>query len=170
LKLKSQGAAILLSLAALLLPVAIGSAQDMVDVEMAESMGGESIVQGMEMIPLEGVVFSPGIDLTGVYMGKPDGVYYIRQIGNNVYWYGEQKSQSFPPFWSNIAYGTVNGNQLTMTWIDVPKGETMNSGTAVLQVSQPQAMTVLTVVQQTGGMATTQMMRFDSPGSGYIPP
>jgi hypothetical protein len=168
LRLKFQGIAVL---AVLLLLGAIGSAQEeMTDLEIAQTVDGESIVQGIEMIPLEGVVFLPGIDLTGVYMGKPDGVYYIRQMGNNVYWYGEQKSQSYPPFWSNIAIGTINGNQLTMNWIDVPKGETMNSGTAVLAVSQPEAMTVLTVQQQTGGMATTQMVRFDSPGTGYLPP
>lgn len=166
--MESAGIAIL---AALLLISTAGSAQDeMIDREMAQTLDGERVVMGVEMAPLEGVVFLPGIDLTGVYMGKPDGVYYLRQMGNSVYWYGEQKSQSYPPFWSNVGIGTLNGNQLTVNWADIPKGATMNSGTAVLEVSQPQGMTVLTVLQQTGGMATTQMVRFDSPGTGYLPP
>ncbi|MFB3764284.1 MAG: hypothetical protein ACE14P_03440 [Methanotrichaceae archaeon] len=100
------------------------------------------------------------LDLTGVYTTKPSGTYYITQVGNNVYWYGEEKSQN--PSWSNIAYGTIKGNTLTLNWADVPKGSTHSSGTLTLSVTRPAGMTVLTVTQQTGGFGTTQIIRFDN--------
>jgi hypothetical protein len=101
-------------------------------------------------------------------MGKPNGVYYVRQIGNDIYMYGEEKSQSYPPFWSNIAYGTVSGSTINLIWVDIPKGSTQNSGTLTLSITQPTGMTVLTTDQQTGGFATTQMIRTDQ--AGFIPP
>jgi hypothetical protein len=116
-----------------------------------------------------GFQLAQSLDLTGAYMGKPDGVYYIRQIGSSIYMYGEEKSQSYPPFWSNIAYGTVSGNTINLAWVDMPKGSTQNSGTLTLSITQPGGMTVLTVNQQTGGFSTTQMIRMVD-GTAFLPP
>jgi hypothetical protein len=122
----------------------------------------------VRLVPSEKFQQAQILDLTGVYMGKPNGVYYIRQIGNGIYMYGEEKSQSYPPFRSSIAYGTVSGNIVTLTWVDVPKGSTQNSGTLTLSITQPTGMTVLTTDQQTGGFATTQMIRTNQ--GAILPP
>jgi hypothetical protein len=124
----------------------------------------------MQMAPIQKATFMPSLDLTGIYTAKPNGIYYVRQLGNQIYWYGEEKSQSFPPFWSNVAIGNLNGNTINANWVDIPKGQTMNSGTVVLDASQQQGMTVLNVQQETGGFGTVQMIRFDNSGTGILPP
>ncbi len=72
------------------------------------------------------------VDLTGVWDCDDGGTYYIRQLGNNVWWYGEQDPNS--PGWSNVAMGTIDGSRVMLTWADVPKGGAMGSGNLVLDV------------------------------------
>ncbi|MCJ7444367.1 MAG: hypothetical protein MUO26_07555 [Methanotrichaceae archaeon] len=135
-----------------------------------EQMGQAAGLGQMQTVPMDRVTLAPAIDLTGTYLGKPDGVYFIKQIGNQIYWLGEASSQNYPPFWANVAYGTKSGSTVNVNWADIPKGSTMNGGTATLGVSQQQGMTVLNVQQETGGFKTTQMIRFDSPGTGILVP
>lgn len=86
------------------------------------------------------------IDLTGLWNCDEGGLFYIRQIGDSVWWYGEQSSTN--PSWSNVAEGTISGNTIAMKWVDVPKGGTMNSGILVLNII---SNTRLTAIQRTGG-------------------
>ena len=65
-------------------------------------------------------------DLTGVWTGDSGGKYYIRQLNNEIWWYGE--AQSDGPAWSNVAYGTISDNKLELKWADVPKGSIASSG------------------------------------------
>lgn len=116
----------------------------------------KNIVPGSESLMKAKAQMPP--DLTGVYTAKPGGTFYITQTGNNVYWYGEENSQN--PFWSNIAYGTISGNTISLNWFDVPKGQTRNIGTLTLDVTQPSGMIVLTIKQQTGGFGPYQLIRF----------
>lgn len=116
--------------------------------------------------PINNRIAGASPDLNGIYTGKPFGVYYITQVGNNIYWYGEDKSQN--PSWSNIAYGTINGNTITLNWADVPKGNTHGSGTLTLGLTQPSGMIVLTVNQQTGGFGTTQIIKLNN-NAGVLP-
>jgi len=97
-------------------------------------------------------------DLTGWYWAEPEGQYYIRQVGNQIYWFGENHFD--PPIWSNVAYGTINGNIVDVNWVDVPKGLTMGSGTVTLIVNWQMEGNLtprLTVQQQTGGFGTIAM-------------
>ncbi|TAN44633.1 MAG: hypothetical protein EPN22_05985 [Nitrospirae bacterium] len=71
-------------------------------------------------------------NLTGVWRSDDGGLYYIRQIGNKVWWFGESSANS--PAWSNAAYGEIIGNELRLQWADVPKGYNMNSGSLVLNI------------------------------------
>lgn len=88
-------------------------------------------------------------DLNGVYNGG-GGKYYIRQLGNEILWYGEEDAVS--PTWSNVAHGVINGNKITVKWADVPKGSIMQSGDLVITI---ESNNVLTLLQQTGEFFAT---------------
>lgn len=86
-------------------------------------------------------------DLTGRWAGNDTGTYYIKQIGNEVMWYGESSVTS--PNWSNVAHGTFSNGNLILRWADVPKGNAMQSGILILRVS-PNGRQI-TAVTKTGG-------------------
>jgi hypothetical protein len=86
------------------------------------------------------------IDLTGAWNTDGGGKYYIRQLGNNVWWYGEGAPTN--PYWSNVAHGVLVGNELRLEWADVPKGSTMNSGNLVIKV---ESNSRLVAISKTGG-------------------
>lgn len=72
------------------------------------------------------------LNIHGVWNCNDGGKYYIRQIGSKIWWFGESSPTN--PGWSNVAYGTLNGNELRLEWADVPKGSIMGMGTLILQV------------------------------------
>lgn len=72
-------------------------------------------------------------DLTGTWSCDDGGLYYLRQVGSTVWWYGERAPTH--PAWTNVAYGTVAGDNLVVFWADVPKGTVMGSGVLVLKIN-----------------------------------
>lgn len=70
-------------------------------------------------------------DLTGRWSCNDGGTYYVRQIGKEVFWFGEQNPGQ--PVWSNTASGYIDGNQIILRWADVPKGSIMQEGILILQ-------------------------------------
>ncbi|RTZ60821.1 MAG: hypothetical protein DSZ33_02240, partial [Gammaproteobacteria bacterium] len=54
-------------------------------------------------------------DLTGKWDADDGGAYYLRQIGNQLHWYGER----FPTHtrWSNVFHGDINGNRIDGRWV-----------------------------------------------------
>lgn len=93
-------------------------------------------------------------DLTGVWSCDDGGTYYIRQLGNIIWWYGEPSDS--PGQWSNVAKGTISGNTINLDWADVPKGSTMNNGILVLTIVSNDK---LTATQQTGGFGGSTWTR-----------
>ncbi|MEK0084025.1 hypothetical protein [Benzoatithermus flavus] len=85
-------------------------------------------------------------NLTGVWVGNDGGTYYVRQINQVVWWYGE--NALFAPGFSNVAKGEVSQGQVFLLWADVPKGRTSSNGALVLQIQSP---TRLVALQRTGG-------------------
>jgi len=83
-------------------------------------------------------------NLDGVFSGA-GGKYYLRQLGNEILWYGEENSVS--PTWSNVAHGVIKGNTITVKWADVPKGEIMQSGNLVIRINSNDE---LVLIKQTG--------------------
>ncbi|WP_338357582.1 hypothetical protein [Yeosuana marina] len=71
--------------------------------------------------------------ITGLWKGNDGGIYYMRQIGNNVFWYGEKISGSVVNF-SNIAIGAISGNAISIVWADVPKGRNVGNGSLSLKL------------------------------------
>jgi len=72
-------------------------------------------------------------DLTGTWSCNDGGLYYLRQVGSTVWWYGERAPTH--PGWTNVAYGTVAGNNVVLFWADVPKGTATGSGVLVLKIN-----------------------------------
>lgn len=72
-------------------------------------------------------------NLTGFYRADNGdcGQAYIRQIGNNIYWFGEHPNGSF----GHVFSGTISGNTITGNLWDVPKGNLLNRGNSVYTVS-----------------------------------
>lgn len=71
-------------------------------------------------------------DLSGVWNGNPGGTFYIMQHGNDIWWYGEQSPNN--PGWTNVAHGSIFGNQINLEWSDVPKGNSSVYGTLVVDI------------------------------------
>lgn len=87
-------------------------------------------------------------NLDGVFSGG-GGKYYLRQLGNEILWYGED---GVSPTWSNVAHGVIKGNTITVKWADVPKGEIMQSGSLVIKINSNDE---LVLIKQTGEFFAT---------------
>src|SRR6266481_4981112 len=68
--------------------------------------------------------------LNGYYEADNGGAYFIRQIGDSVYWFGEDPNGA----WANVLVGTISGNKITARFWDVPKGKTQGMGEMILQI------------------------------------
>ncbi len=69
-------------------------------------------------------------ELNGYYEADNGGAYFIRQIGDDVYWFGEDPNGA----WANVLVGTISGNKITARFWDVPKGKTQGMGEMTLQI------------------------------------
>jgi hypothetical protein len=88
------------------------------------------------------------IDLTGVWNCDDGGIYYVRQLGTVVWWYGELDPNT--PNWSNVMKGIISGNMIHADWSDVPKGSVMQNGNLVIQIA---SNSKLVAISKTGGFA-----------------
>jgi hypothetical protein len=86
------------------------------------------------------------LDLTGDWRASTGENFYIRQANNTVWIYGE----SIPTNgnWTSLAYGTLEGNKVSLDWADVPKGNASLMGKLKLNVTSDNE---LKVIDQTGG-------------------
>ncbi|HYJ46996.1 MAG TPA: hypothetical protein VEV81_10315, partial [Pyrinomonadaceae bacterium] len=69
-------------------------------------------------------------ELNGYYLSDDGGAYFIRQLGDKVYWFGEDPDGSY----ANVLVGTISGNKITARYWDVPKGKTQGMGEITLMV------------------------------------
>src|SRR5712691_7179934 len=79
---------------------------------------------------------SPINELNGYYEGDDGGAYFIRQIGDSVYWFGEDPNGA----WANVLVGTISGNKITARFWDVPKGKTQGMGEMILQIQNDDSL------------------------------
>lgn len=106
-------------------------------------------------------------ELTGAWRGIQHGVYYIRQIGDCVWWYGTEVFEHEPGAtnqfgYANVASGRMVGTQVDLEWADVPLGDVLNAGG--LTFVYDQAADTLTLVEQRGGImqfGDTTLTRID---------
>jgi hypothetical protein len=112
----------------------------------------------------------PLLELTGTWQGDDGAIYYLRQIGSQLWWAGFSVDSSLGAsdlHWglrfSNVFQGQVSGDTITGDWADVPKGSSLNSGTLTLNGSANQ----LQRQSETGGFGATLWNRI---APAYPPP
>ena len=88
----------------------------------------------------------PAVSLTGRWSANDGGTYYLRQVGSELWWYGQ--SGDGGQSWSNVYQGTIQGEQITGSWADVPHGRIQSSGVMSLAINNPNQ---LTATNRTGG-------------------
>ena len=84
--------------------------------------------------------------VTGVWKGQDQGIYYVRQFGDNIMWLGTSANDG--KTWTNAFAGKIDGDIISGTWADVPRGKVGGLGTLTLKVSQVGAKIVM---QKIGG-------------------
>ena len=72
-------------------------------------------------------------ELTGAWQGNDSGVYYIRQVGDCVWWFGTEiedieRGQTAQSGFANVASGRVAGIRIDVEWADVPVGNVLGGG------------------------------------------
>jgi len=72
-------------------------------------------------------------ELTGTWQGNDSGVYYIRQVGDCVWWFGTEvvdieAGATGQAGFANVAAGRMVGTQIDLEWADVPLGNILNGG------------------------------------------
>jgi hypothetical protein len=93
-------------------------------------------------------------ELTGAWAGNDSGVYYIRQVGDCVWWFGtEVRDVELGPTsqrgFANVASGRIVGTQVDLEWVDIPLGHTVNGGGLTFIYDEERGE--LTLVEQRGG-------------------
>jgi hypothetical protein len=91
----------------------------------------------------------PPDDLTGAWGGNDGGTYYVRQIGNVVWWIGLDATDGGN--FANVFHGTRAGDLITGQWSDVPRGTVMNNGVLAIEVLHTERGLVLRKKSETGG-------------------
>src|SRR5258708_354148 len=70
--------------------------------------------------------------LTGVWRCDDGGTYWVRQTGDEVFWYGRSGDQGAS--WTNVFHGSINGDNMSGKWADVPNGAERQAGELDLSV------------------------------------
>jgi len=85
-------------------------------------------------------------DLTGVYRSNDGGTYYVRQLGNTVWWLGTSADDGGT--YTNVFKGIITGSKINGNWADVPRGQNNAGGAMTIQILNPNSFKKLS---QTGG-------------------
>jgi hypothetical protein len=94
--------------------------------------------------------------ITGKWTANDGGTYYVRQLGNVIWWLGMTSDDDGRTF-TNVFKGTIQGNNITGDWSDVSRGATNNHGILNVNVRRNQAGEVISMqaASQTGGFGGT---------------
>jgi len=80
------------------------------------------------------------VDLNGAWSADDLGVYYIRQIGDVIWWLG--MSGLGEPLalrgheWTNVYLGQLSGLTITGSYADVPHGTVLDDGPVTMQLTR----------------------------------
>jgi hypothetical protein len=88
--------------------------------------------------------------LTGTFYGSDNGVYYLQQVGSDVWWAGESVDRDANPqggflgpnhVWhrgvdsTSVFHGTLSGATLSGQWVDVNRGSSLDQGTIAFEIT-----------------------------------
>ena len=79
--------------------------------------------------------------LTGAWSGDDGGVYYIRQVGDCVWWFGTEVADIDPGKtgqrgFSNVAAGRLDGTEIELEWADLPLGNILGGGGLTITIDE----------------------------------
>ena len=94
---------------------------------------GESLTETSAKLAKPSITVAQASTMTGVWNCNDGGVYFIRRVGNQIWWYGQ--SSDGGTTWSNVFQGTITGNKIIGRWADVPKGNIRGYGAMTLRIS-----------------------------------
>jgi len=92
--------------------------------------------------------------LTGKWFCNDGGSYFIRQVGNEIWWHGI--SGDGGATWSNVFHGRLNGDQISGRWADVPQGRVQNAGEMTIQIL---GNNKFKAIRKTGGFGGSEWTR-----------
>ena len=98
------------------------------------------------------------VNLTGAWHADDIGTYYLRQIGNTLWWLGMSRDQGRT--FMNVFRGTIGSNGIEGTWVDVPVGAGGARSGGILTLTGHAVSTELTKTSQTsffGASAWTKL-------------
>ena len=114
-------------------------------------------------------------ELTGAWAGNDTGTYYIRHVGDCVWWFGTEVRDIAPGAtgqrgFANVASGRIVGTQVDLEWADVPLGNTVNDGGLTFIYDDERGE--LTLAEQRSGIpfGGTVLTRIDPPASPAASP
>ena len=124
-----------------------------------------SDVQNQEIHPVYSIDFVQDFTkprlfptLTGVWSADDAGTYYVRQLGTTVWWLGLSPDES-PAYadlrqtFANVFQGTIQNGQVVGNWVDIPLGDTANSGAMQLALSAGPESTAMTRAGDAGAFS-----------------
>ena len=87
--------------------------------------------------------------LTGAWAGSEGGVYYIRHVGDCVWWFGTELEDIEPRMtaqhgFANVASGRVIGSHIEVEWADLPMGNILGGGGLTFTYVEEDGQLVLT--------------------------
>ena len=104
---------------------------------------------------VSGVAIASAADLSGKWNCDDGRQYYLRQVGNTLYWYGERSATN--PAWSTSFRGTSMGSESTATGWTCPRDRHSSQG--VLQMQIKDDGNVLEATRKTGGFGGSRWVR-----------
>jgi hypothetical protein len=106
------------------------------------------------------------IDLTGAWAADDGGIYYVRQLGNVIWWNGmsqrDEPPGSLGRTWNNVGRGEIKDDlTIVAEWADVPRGMVDGQGTVTFKIGADGAGNIqVTKVSETGsGRGDTRWSR-----------
>jgi hypothetical protein len=109
-------------------------------------------------------------ELTGAWQGDDQGVYYIRQVGDCLWWFGTELRDIEPGVtgqrgFANVASGRVDGSEIEVEWADVPMGDILNGGGLTLDYDELNGRLVITERRGEGERFGATMFTRIEPGA-----
>jgi len=92
-------------------------------------------------------------DLTGRWSADDGGTYYLRQVGDILYWFGENS------YWANVFYGRIEGNRIRGSWADVPKAGKSVQGKGNLSLIINPDSNAFEATEKSGGFGGSKWTR-----------
>lgn len=102
------------------------------------------------------------LPVSSVYQDEDGIVYYIREIQDNFYWYGEDPKGNL----STVFAGKRKGNAVVGEWASVPKGKAKKSGQLAFQVVETIVGNILKVGRHTGDFPGVKWLPINPPANG----